>query len=101
MFISYYDINDNEIKRFHFNDWVVMSNKLIVGMYAETITHKVIIETTNSVHRNETRCNFTEVAFECYAHYDSTQDDNAKKFRGSVNHTIVNEYTYCRVYLKE
>jgi hypothetical protein len=99
-FVSYYDINDNEIKRYHYNDWVVMSNKLIVGMYAETITHKVLIEVTESKRIWEWSCAHKPVTFNCYAHYNSLKDKLHERFRGQVNNTIVNEYTYCRVRMK-
>ena len=48
--LSYYDINLNEIKRFWWNDWVAMTNRVIIGMYADTITYRVLIDRINSSH---------------------------------------------------
>jgi hypothetical protein len=42
--LSYFDINLNEVKRFWWNDWVTMTNKVVIGMYADTITYRVLID---------------------------------------------------------
>jgi len=92
--LSYYDINLNEVKRFWWNDWVTMSNKVVIGMYAETLTHRVKIDRVKSSDRFIEHCDlFPNCTLKCYKNYN--YEDN--RLSDIVNNTVVGNYTYCLV----